>query len=85
MAAQEERQRLDRDTWGGDERGGPDGPWVQQAGAQREGPVEGAGMQQPVLGRQAVPALDIIRRAQIARWAWATALGSPDEPEVKTR
>jgi hypothetical protein len=57
MAAQQERQRLDRDARGGDERGGPDGPGVQQAGAQREGPVEGAGMHQPVLGRQAVPAL----------------------------
>ena len=40
-----------------DERRRPDRPGVGQPGAERIGPVERAGMQHPVVGRQPVPAL----------------------------
>ena len=40
-----------------DQRGGADRPGVGQPGAERVGPVEGAGVQHPVVGRQPVPAV----------------------------
>jgi hypothetical protein len=53
----QERQGLHRDAGCGDQRRGAHGPGVQEAGAQCEGPVERACMQQTVLRRQPVPPL----------------------------
>jgi hypothetical protein len=85
MSAQEEWQRLDRDTGAGMSAVAP-----MAHGSSRPVPSVKVQLKAPACssrssGVSPYQPSTIIRRAQIARWAWATALGSPDEPEVKTR
>ena len=56
VAFQQERQHRRIGAARRDQRRGPGGPGVEQAGAEGEGPVEGTGVAEPVAGAQIVPA-----------------------------
>ena len=57
MAFHQQGQSLGIDAFGGDQRGGPDGPGIHQPGAKRVGPVEGARVHQAVVLAQLIPAV----------------------------